>query len=181
MRSGEGSFLGGRGHTIGESSLTTNGMNVSRMDEIPGQGWVVGPKKTPLLRMEKSLPDKQLVPYRIDGSQILAYILDGGEKMPSKTTSVRHGLYIPCDLLSKIKEIARREKKSINKKIESIIQEWFDFQKSKNPSDLTRQDFHKLPLWRKKQILSDQANQALPYYQNENDLKNVPIDDIHEY
>lgn len=101
--------------------------------------------------------------------------------MPSNTGSVRHGLYIPFELLSKIKEIARREKKSINKKIELIIQEWFDFQKSQVPENLTREEFHKLPLWRKRQILTDQANAALSHYQNEDEWRDIPIDDIHEY
>ncbi len=101
--------------------------------------------------------------------------------MPNNTGSVRHGLYIPFDLLTKIKEIARKENKSINKKIELIIQEWFDFQKSQTPTDLTREEFHKLPLWRKRQILSDQANAALSYYQSENEWRQFPVDDIHEY
>ncbi|MBF0546880.1 MAG: hypothetical protein HQM08_20740 [Candidatus Riflebacteria bacterium] len=101
--------------------------------------------------------------------------------MSSNSECVRHGLYIPIELLSRIKEIARKEKKSINKKIEMIIQDWFDFQKSKDSSKLSREEFHKLPLWRKRQILSEQANNALEHYSKDDDWKQLQGDDIFEY
>ena len=101
--------------------------------------------------------------------------------MPSNSSCVRHGLYIPIDLLSKIKKIAQKEKKSINKKIETIIQEWFDFQKSKDTSTLSREDFHKLPLWRKRQIFAEQANSAIKYYSHDDEWRDLQGDDIFEY
>ncbi|NLI76644.1 MAG: hypothetical protein GX442_09400 [Candidatus Riflebacteria bacterium] len=101
--------------------------------------------------------------------------------MPPTTACVRHGLYIPQDLLARIKEIARREKTSINKKIERIIQEWFDFQKSKDLDTLSREEFHRLPAWRKKQILAEQARAALSFYTKENEWAAFPTDDVHEY
>ena len=101
--------------------------------------------------------------------------------MTNNTGSVRHGLYIPRELLAKIRETAQREKTSINKKIEKIIQEWFDYQKSKDIKSLSREEFHRLPSWRKREILAQQAEAARPYYQNDNDWAEFPNDEIHDY
>ena len=101
--------------------------------------------------------------------------------MASSTNCVRHGLYLPVDLLAKIKRIALREKKSINKQLERIITEWFDFQKSKKPEELSREEFHKLPIWRRRQILADQAAEAAQYYTKSDDWRQLQGDDILEY
>lgn len=101
--------------------------------------------------------------------------------MPSNSGCVRHGLYIPFELLKRIKEIARREKKSINKQFEMIIKDWFDFQKSRNPSKLSREEFHKLPLWRKREIFSEQANNAKEFYCQDDEWQQLQGEDILDY
>jgi hypothetical protein len=100
--------------------------------------------------------------------------------MTTDSGSVRHGLYIPKDLLLRIKEIAQRERTSINKKIENIIKEWFDLKSSHDITSLTREEFHRLPSWRKKQILAEQAKSALPFYSSSNEWADFPVDDIHD-
>lgn len=101
--------------------------------------------------------------------------------MASHTTCVRHGLYLPATLLARIKEIARKGKKSINKQFEDIIREWFELKKAQNPAELTREEFHRLPLWRKRQILEDQARSAIDQYAPDSDWANLPLDEEHEF
>jgi len=42
----------------------------------------------------------------------------------SSSSHVRHGLYLPVDLLNQLRIIAASEKRSINRQIETIIREW---------------------------------------------------------
>ena len=44
--------------------------------------------------------------------------------MSTKADYVRHGLYIPNDLLDQIRILADRENRSINKQLEHILKQW---------------------------------------------------------
>lgn len=82
--------------------------------------------------------------------------------MATSPTHVRHGLYLPVDLLDQLRLLAQRENTSINKKIEEIMKDWFSLQKVKK--EISRKDLLRLPLDRRHQLLRAQAEKMAEYY-----------------
>ena len=94
--------------------------------------------------------------------------------MTGTTTHVRHGLYLPADLLDQIRILANREGKSINKQIEEIIKDWLaHFFAKKN---YTKKEILNLPLNRRREILQAQALQMQEYYKGNADLEGGEAD-----
>ncbi len=89
--------------------------------------------------------------------------------MTSSTTKIRHGLYLPVELLDQIRVLADKEGNSINKQIEKIIKDWLASFFSKK--EISRKDLLRLPLPRRKEILQAQALKMRSYYLQNNDLE----------
>ncbi len=84
------------------------------------------------------------------------------------TTNVRHGLYLPAELLDQIRVLANREGKSINKQIEEIIRDWLG--RVRKGKTLSRKDILNLPLNRRRELLEAQAIQIQSHYSSENQI-----------
>lgn len=93
-------------------------------------------------------------------------------------THIRHGLYLPVELLDKLRIIAASEKRSINRQIETIIREWLA--KEKKTIELTRDDLLLLSLEVRDNLLRLQAEKMRSYYQNNNEFEGSE-GDLYEY
>lgn len=92
------------------------------------------------------------------------------------TTNVRHGLYLPAELLDQIRVLACREGKSINKQIEEIIRDWLGrFNKGKA---LTKREILNLPLNRRRELLEAQAIQVQANYSSNHQISGGESDFI---
>ena len=85
--------------------------------------------------------------------------------MTGSATHIRHGLYLPVELLDQLRLLAARENKSINKQIEEIIRDWFPLKKEGKP--ISRRDLLKLPLERRHQILREQAEKLMALFRHD--------------
>jgi len=85
----------------------------------------------------------------------------------TSSTHTRHGLYLPLDLLDRIRLLAARENKSINKQIEDILQEWFALKRKKRA--MSRKELLSLPIERRHQILREQAEKMKDIYEEQED------------
>ncbi len=94
------------------------------------------------------------------------------------TTHVRHGLYLPAELLEKLRMIAAAEKRSINRQIETIIREWLA--KENKSIELSRDDLLLLPLEVRDSLLRLQAEKMHKYYQNNDEFAGSE-GDLYEY
>ena len=81
--------------------------------------------------------------------------------MPNQT-HVRHGLYLPNDLLDQLRLLAQRKRKSINKQIEEILRSWFALKEETR--EISRKELLQLPLERRHKILEDQAKHMARHY-----------------
>ncbi|MFZ2958380.1 MAG: hypothetical protein WA705_15945 [Candidatus Ozemobacteraceae bacterium] len=89
--------------------------------------------------------------------------------MTSSSSHIRHGLYLPVDLLDQLRLLAQRENKSINKQIEEIIMDWFSIKKESK--SISRKDLLKLPLARRHELLQEQAERLVEYYSNNKEFE----------
>lgn len=96
----------------------------------------------------------------------------------SETTHVRHGLYLPVDLLDQLRLLAQRKKKSMNKQIEEIITEWFALKRKTSP--VSRKALLKLPLERRHELLREQAKRLRDEYAGESEFAGGQTD-LFEY
>jgi hypothetical protein len=94
------------------------------------------------------------------------------------TTHVRHGLYLPVELLEKLRMIAAAEKRSINRQIETIIREWLA--KEKKSIELSRDDLLLLPLEVRDSLLRLQAEKMQKYYRDNDEFAGSE-GDLYEY
>jgi len=94
------------------------------------------------------------------------------------TTHVRHGLYLPVELLEKLRMIAAAEKRSINRQIETIIREWLA--KENKNIELSRDDLLMLPLEVRDSLLRLQAEKMQKYYRNDDEFAGSE-GDLYEY
>jgi hypothetical protein len=94
------------------------------------------------------------------------------------TTHVRHGLYLPVELLEKLRMIAAAEKRSINRQIETIIREWLA--KENKTIELSRNDLLLLPLEVRDSLLRLQAEKVQKYYRNNDEFAGSE-GDLYEY
>ncbi len=94
------------------------------------------------------------------------------------TTHVRHGLYLPVELLDKLRMIAAAEKRSINRQIETIIREWLA--KENKSIELSRDDLLLLPLEVRDSLLRLQAEKMKKYYRNNDEFAGSE-GDLYEY
>ncbi|KAF1082866.1 MAG: hypothetical protein GQF41_0633 [Candidatus Rifleibacterium amylolyticum] len=94
------------------------------------------------------------------------------------TTHVRHGLYLPVELLEKLRMIAAAEKRSINRQIETIIREWLA--KENKTIELSRDDLLLLPLEVRDSLLRLQAEKMQKYYRNNDEFAGSE-GDLYEY
>ena len=98
--------------------------------------------------------------------------------MPSSSSHIRHGLYLPVELLDQLRLLAARENKSINKQIEEIIKDWFSLKKAKKA--ISRKELLKLPIERRHQIMHDQAERLLEHYSENHEFDGGQVD-LFEY
>lgn len=89
--------------------------------------------------------------------------------MPGSATHIRHGLYLPIDLLDQLRLLAQRENKSINKQIEEIIRDWFSIKKENK--SISRKDLLKLPIERRHELLKLQAQKLAAHYIDNNEFE----------
>jgi len=101
--------------------------------------------------------------------------------MAPKVDYVRHGLYIPNDLLDQIRIMADRENRSINKQLEHILKQWLVLLNKRNDKKISRKDFLKLPINRRKAILEKQANDISAHYENNSEWQDLQGEDLIEY
>lgn len=80
----------------------------------------------------------------------------------STTAHIRHGLYLPVDLLDQLRSVATREGRSINKQIEQMLREWLVMKK--DHTALSRREMLRLPIERRRELLEAQAEQLAGYY-----------------
>ncbi|MGM0600161.1 MAG: hypothetical protein ACQETH_10140 [Candidatus Rifleibacteriota bacterium] len=98
--------------------------------------------------------------------------------MSSSSSHVRHGVYLPVELLNQLRIVAASEKKSINKQIETIIREWLA--KEKKSIKLSRDDLLQLPPEVRESILHLQAKKMKDYYKNNDEFAGSEAD-LYEY
>ena len=89
--------------------------------------------------------------------------------MPGSATHIRHGLYLPIDLLDQLRLLAQRENKSINKQIEEIIRDWFSIKKENK--SISRKELLKLPIDRRHELLKLQAQKLAAHYIDNNEFE----------
>ncbi len=89
--------------------------------------------------------------------------------MSNSATHIRHGLYLPVDLLDQLRLLAQRENKSINKQIEEIIRDWFAIKKENK--SISRKELLKLPIERRHELLKLQAQKLATYYTENEDFE----------
>ena len=89
--------------------------------------------------------------------------------MPGSATHIRHGLYLPVDLLDQLRLLAQRENKSINKQIEEIIRDWFTIKKESK--SISRKELLKLPIERRHELLKIQAQKLATHYSDNRDFE----------
>jgi len=89
--------------------------------------------------------------------------------MPGSVTHIRHGLYLPIDLLDQLRLLAQRENKSINKQIEEIIRDWFSIKKENK--SISRKELLKLPIERRHELLKLQAQKLAAHYIDNNEFE----------
>ena len=94
------------------------------------------------------------------------------------TTHVRHGLYLPAELLEKLRMIAAAEKRSINRQIETIIREWLA--KENKSIELSRDDLLLLPHEVRDSLLRLQAEKMQKFYRNNEEFAGSE-GDLYEY
>jgi hypothetical protein len=94
------------------------------------------------------------------------------------TTHVRHGLYLPVELLEKLRMIAAAEKRSINRQIETIIREWLA--KENKSIELSRDDLLLLPHEVRDSLLRLQAEKIQKFYRNNEEFAGSE-GDLYEY
>ncbi|GAB1355482.1 MAG TPA: Arc family DNA-binding protein [Candidatus Rifleibacterium sp.] len=93
-------------------------------------------------------------------------------------THVRHGLYLPVELLEKLRIVAAREKRSINRQIETIIREWLSGEAA--AGELSRDDLLLLSPEVRDSLLCDRAEKMRHYYEH-NDEFDGSEGDLYEY
>jgi len=94
------------------------------------------------------------------------------------TSHVRHGLYLPVELLEKLRMIAAAEKRSINRQIETIIREWLA--KENKSIELSRDDLLLLPHEVRDSLLRLQAEKMQKFYRNNEEFAGSE-GDLYEY
>ncbi len=94
------------------------------------------------------------------------------------STHIRHGLYLPVELLEKLRIVAAREKQSINRQIETIIREWLAGRKES--SELSRDELLLLAPDARESVLRARAEKMQSYYGN-NDEFSGSESDLYEY
>jgi hypothetical protein len=82
--------------------------------------------------------------------------------MANSSTHIRHGLYLPIELLDQLRLLAQRKHKSINKQIEEIIRDWFTLKNEKKT--ISRKEFLSLPIERRHEQLRNQASKMVCHY-----------------
>lgn len=98
--------------------------------------------------------------------------------MNSSSSHVRHGLYLPVELLNQLRIIAASEKRSINRQIETIIREWLA--KEKNYIEVSRDDLLLLPFEVRESLLKLQAEKVKQFYVNNHEFEGSE-GDLYEY
>jgi hypothetical protein len=96
----------------------------------------------------------------------------------SSSSHVRHGLYLPVDLLNQLRIIAASEKRSINRQIETIIREWLA--KEKKNIEISRDDLLMLPLEVRESLLKLQAEKLRQFYVNNKEFEGSE-GDLYDY